>query len=62
MKFLCRDLTSFVAADPYLVPEEGLELVAGNGAGRVEGLDTGFKVEIDENFTQIEQKRFNLHS
>ena len=55
MKLLCRDFAAFVTPHPDLVPEDGLELLPGNSAGRVQGLDTGFEVEIDENLTEVEQ-------
>ena len=39
-----------------------LESVAGNGTGGVQSLNACLEVEIDQDFTKVEQKCFNLHS
>ena len=61
VKFAGRNLAAFVAANPGLVPKDFFKLVSGNRAAGVQRLDAGFEVEINEDFTEIEQDCFNLH-
>ena len=62
MEFAGRDFTPLVAPDPILVPEDFIEPVAGDRTCGVQSLHARFKVEVDEDFTKIEQYCFDLHS
>src|SRR5215475_14811071 len=62
MKFAGCNLTSFVAANPGFVPENFFQPFAGNRAGSMQSLNACLEVEVNQDFTKIEQKYFNLHS
>src|SRR5215475_8605880 len=62
MKFAGCNLASFVAANPGFVPENFFEPFAGNRAGSMQSLNACLEVEVNQDFTKIEQKYFNLHS
>jgi len=62
MKFASCNLTAFVPANPGFVPKNFFKPVAGNRAGSMQSLNACLEVEVNQDFTKIEQKRFNLHS
>jgi len=39
-----------------------LKPLTGNGTGGMQGLNAGLEVKINQDFTKVEQKCFNLHS
>jgi len=53
VKLNCRDLTALVTADPCFIPQHFFESIAGNRTRRMKSLNACFKVEINEDFTDI---------
>ena len=62
MELCGGNVSTLVAADPIFVPENLLKTIQGNRTCGMQRLNTRFKVEIKEDFTEVEQDCLHLHS
>ena len=53
VEFRGRNLSTLIAANPPLVPQDFLKVVPGNGTGGMQGLNARLKVEINQDFTEV---------
>src|SRR5262245_20845881 len=61
MKIGRGKFSAFVPAGALLIPKDFFKLVTGKRACGMQFLEAAEKVEIHENFGQVEQNCFNLH-
>jgi hypothetical protein len=62
MELVRANLSALVPADPIFVPEHLFKTIPGNRTCGMQRLNTRFKVEIKEDFTEVEQNCLHLHS
>src|SRR5262249_21721749 len=56
-----RNRAALISAIPEIIAENFLETLTRQIAARGKPIDTQREVEIDQNFAQIKEQRFNLH-
>src|SRR5688572_25397490 len=56
------DFAALVTADPALVAQHILQAFARQAATRGEAPHSQFKIKVDQNLAEVEQKRFDSHA